>query len=135
MGKQLFGKQEHLIRYTKLIISGDILFTDKNELGIYKGDCTMDYYDLSSGKLVSNKPFPCYDGYFNMSPDKKYIASCNEDYCIRLWDLETQEMIWKYKGEQKEIQQASFSPDGKYLIAGTPESDILIWKMELLIEP
>jgi len=113
--------------------SGDVLFTDKNELGIYKGDCTMDYYELSSGLLINNKPFPCFEGNFNLRFDKKFIASCNEDYCIRLWDLETQEMFWKYKGEQKEIQQASFSPDGKYLIAGTPGSDILIWKLEDII--
>ncbi len=114
--------------------TGDILFTDKNELGIYKGDCTMDYYDLSSGILIYNKPFPCFEGNFNISYDKKYIVSCNEDYCIRLWDLETQEMIWKYIGEKMEIQQASFSPDGKYIIAGTPESDILVWKMESITE-
>ncbi len=117
----------------KLKSTGDILFTDKNELGIYKGDCTIDYYDLSSGKLVYNKPFPCFEGNFNIRFDQKYILSCNEDYCIRLWDLETQEMVWKYKGETKEIQQASFSSDGKYIIAGTPESDILIWKMETII--
>jgi len=114
--------------------TGGILFTDKNELGIYKGDCTMDYYDLSSGLLIYNKPFPCFKGNFNISYDKKYIVSCNEDYCIRLWDLETQEMIWKYKGEKMEIQQASFSPDGKYIIAGTPESDILVWKVNELIK-
>jgi len=113
--------------------SGDILFTDKSELGIYKGDCNMDYYDLSSSLFIETRVFPCFEGNFNIRSDKKYIASCNEDYCIRLWDLESQEQIWKYKGEQKEIQQASFSPDGKYLIAGTPESDILIWEMEDII--
>ncbi len=119
---------------SKINFSGDILFTDKNELGIYKDDCTMDYFDLSNGKLVSNKSFPCYNGYSNMSPDKKYLASCNEDYYIRLWNLNTEEEIWNYKGEMMEIHNANFSPDGKYLIAGTPESDILVWKLSDLIK-
>ena len=125
------GSYTQIIKIEK---TGGILFTDDNELGIYKGDCTMDYYDLSSGLLVYNKPFPCYQGIFSISFDRMYIATGNEDYCIRVWDLETQEMIWKYKGEKMEILHTSFSPDGKYLIAGTPESDILVWKMESILE-
>lgn len=118
---------------SKVNSSGVIFFTDKNELGIYQGDCNMDYYELSSGEFIYNKSFPCFEGYGSISFDKKYIASCNEDYCIRLWDVETQEMIWKYKGEQKEIHRADFSPDGKYLIAGTPESNVLIWKLSDIV--
>ncbi|MCK4662564.1 MAG: WD40 repeat domain-containing protein [Bacteroidales bacterium] len=134
MGETIIWETKSYNQIRKINMTGDILFTDNNELGIYKGDCSMDYYDLSNGKLVSNKPFPCFEGNFNISIDKKYIASCNEDYCIRLWDLQTQEVIWKYKGEKKEIQQANFSPNGKYLIAGTPESDILVWKITSLIK-
>jgi len=50
-----------------------------------------------------------------------------------IWDLKTREVIWKYKDEMMEIQQANFSSNGKYLIAGTPESDILVWKFSDLI--
>ncbi len=133
-GETIIWETETFNQVHKINFSGEILFTENNELGIYKGNCSMDYYDLSSGKLVANKPFPCFEGNFNMSTDKKYIASCNEDYCIRLWSLKTQEVVWKYKGEMPEIQQANFSPDGKYLIAGTPESDILVWKLSDLIK-
>jgi len=132
-GETIIWETESYTQISKIEATGYILLTDNNEFGIYKGDCTMDYYDLSSGILLYNKPFPCFQGNFNISFDKKYITTCNEDYCIRLWDMKTQEMIWKYKGEKMEIHQASFSPDGKYIIAGTPESDILIWKMETLI--
>jgi len=133
-GVKVIWETETFSQVCRINLSGDMLFTESGKLGIYKGNCTMDYYDLSNGSLVSNKPFPCFEGNFNMSKDKKYIATCNEDYCIRLWDLNTHKVIWKYEGEEKEIQQANFSPDGKYLIAGTPNSDILVWKLSDLIK-
>jgi len=133
-GETIIWETETFKQVRKINVSGDILFTENNELGIYKGNCSMDYFDLSSGKLVSNKPFPCYDGFFNMSNDKKYIASCNENYFIILWSMKSQEEIWRYKGDMMEIHNANFSPDGKYLIAGTPESDILVWKLSDLIK-
>lgn len=132
-GVKVIWETETYQQLSRIELSGDILFSENGELGIYRSNCTMDYYELSSGSLVSNKPFPCFEGNFNMSNDRRYIASCNEDYCIRLYDLSTHELIWKYKGEDAEIQQANFSPDGKYLIAGTPNSDILVWKLSELV--
>ncbi len=61
------------------------------------------------------------------------MVSCNEDSYIILRNVKTQKVIWTYQHETLEIHSAHFSPDGKYLIAGTPEGDILIWEMELLI--
>lgn len=132
-GVKVIWETETYRQIGRIELSGDILFTDNDELGIYKGNCSMDYFDLSSSSFVFNKPFPCYEGNFNISKDRKYIASCNEDYCIRLWDLATHELIWKYTGKDPEIQQASFSPDGKYLIAGMPKGNILVWKLSDLI--
>ncbi len=118
---------------SSIVMSGGILFTENNELGIYTGNNSMNYYKLSDGSFVSNKTFPDYNGYFNMSPDKKLIASCNEDHYIILRNVKTQKVVWTYKNEGAEIHNAHFSPDGKYLIAGTPESDILVWKLSDLI--
>ena len=69
-----------------------------------------------------------------MSPDKKLIASCNEDHYIILRNVKTQKVVWTYKNEGAEIHNAHFSPNGKYLIAGTPESDILVWKLSEIIK-
>ena len=77
---------------------------------------------------------PDFKGYFNMSPDKRFIASCNEDSYIILRNVKTQEVIWTYKNEKFEIHNANFSQDGKYLIARRPESDILVWKLSELIK-
>ena len=117
----------------RIVMSGSILFTDNNELGIYTGNNSMNYYDLSDGTLVNIKSFPDYKGNFNISPDKKYIVSCNEDSFIILRNIQTQDVVWTYQHDKFEIHSASFSPDGKYLIAGTPEGNIFVWEMKSLV--
>lgn len=114
---------------SRIVLSGNILFTENNELGIYTGNNSMNYYKLSNGSFVINKTFPDFKGYFNMSRDKKFIVSCNEDSYIIMRNVKTQKVVWTYKNKLPEIHSANFSPDGKYLIAGTPESDILVWKL------
>ena len=134
-GLKVIWETETYSQVGRIVMSGDILFTENNELGIYTGNNSMNYYDLSNGKLITNKTFPDFNGNFNMSPDKKFMVSCNEDSYIILRNIKTQEVVWTYEHEKLEIHSANFSPDGKYLIAGTPESDILVWEMESLIKP
>ena len=119
---------------SRIVMSGNILLTKNNELGIYTGNNSMNYYNLSNGEFIGKETFPDFKGSLNLSPDKKFIVSCNEDSYIILRNVKTQKVIWTYKNEKLEIHSAHFSPDGEYLIAGTPESDILVWKMEVLIE-
>lgn len=134
-GVKVIWETETYKQVGRIVMSGDILFTENNELGIYTGNNSMNYYDLSNGKLIGNKTFPDFNGNFNLSPDKKFMVSCNEDSYIILRNLKTQKVVWTYKNDKLEIHSAHFSPDGKYLIAGTPESDILVWKMKSLIKP
>nr|NQU89655.1 WD40 repeat domain-containing protein [Bacteroidota bacterium] len=134
-GVKVIWETETYSQISRIVMSGSILFTEENELGIYTGDSSMNYYNLSDGSLVFRKAFPDFKGFFNMSPDKNFIVSCNEDSFIILRNVKSQKAIWTYKHETLEIHSAHFSPDGKYLIAGTPESNILIWEMDSLIKP
>lgn len=133
-GLKVIWDTETFTEVGRILMSGDIMFTENNELGIYTGNNSMNYYDLSNGKLKYSKAFPDFKGNFNMSPDKKFMVSCNEDSYIILRNIKTQEVVWTYVHEKLEIHSAHFSPEGKYLIAGTPEGNILIWEMESLIK-
>ncbi|PLX24661.1 MAG: hypothetical protein C0599_01820 [Salinivirgaceae bacterium] len=134
-GMKVIWETETYKQVGRIVQSGDLLFTDNNQIGIYSGNSNMRYYNLSNGEFVYNKTFPDFNGNFTLSPDKKFIACCNEDSYIVLKNVSTHEVVWTYKNKLLEIHSAHFSPDGKYLIAGTPEGTILVWKVEMLIKP
>jgi WD40 repeat protein len=68
-----------------------------------------------------------------LSPDGRYLASCTEDFSVWLREYETGEVLWKYRGPKMEIATLAFSPDGKWLAVGIPESDILLWELNTLV--
>ena len=133
-GVKVIWETETYRQVRRIVMSGDILFTEHNELGIYAGNNSMNYYNLSNGELIRNETFPKFKGNFSLSPDKKFMVSCNEDSYVILRNVKSQKVIWTYKHKTLEIHSAHFSPDGKYLIAGTPESNILVWKLSELIK-
>jgi len=133
-GVKVIWETETYSQVCRIVMSGKIIFSDHNEMGIYAGNDSMNFYNLSNGSLAYSKPFPDFKGSLQMSPDRKFMVSCNEDSYIILRNVKTQEVVWTYKNEKREIHRAHFSPDGKYLIAGRPEADIFIWKMESLVE-
>jgi WD40 repeat protein len=98
------------------------------------GGKSINIWDIESETIIK-----AFEGQTGMqqcefSPDGKYLASCAEDYTVWLRDFETEKIIWKYRGPKMEISTLAFSPDGKYLTVGTPENDILIWKLDDLIK-
>lgn len=109
-------------------------FMSNDTLLFSAGGNSINIWDINSETIIKT-----FDGQTGMqqckfSPDSKYLASCAEDYTVWLRDYKTEKVLWKYRGPKMEISTLAFSPDGKYLTIGTPESDILIWKLEDLVK-
>lgn len=60
------------------------------------------------------------------SPDGKYLASCDDDATIRLWNAEDGTLFKVLKEGQEIIYDLAWSPDGTQL-ASTCGADIRIW--------
>ncbi|XP_025834788.1 WD repeat-containing protein 44 isoform X2 [Agrilus planipennis] len=63
-------------------------------------------------------------------PGEDKILVTSNDSRIRLYDLRDLSLSCKYKGYVNVSSQikASFSPDGKYIISGSENRDIYVWK-------
>jgi len=102
---------------------------DKKWLASGGADSKIRLWDWASGKLdstlVGHKDTITS---LSFSPSGDLLASSTEDSTLRLWDIATKEMreITGPKGGAKVV----FSPDGKYLAAGSrSDGSLRLWNM------
>ncbi|PKK54866.1 hypothetical protein CI102_432, partial [Trichoderma harzianum] len=70
------------------------------------------------------------------SPDGQFVVSCSDDRTLRVWDLtatikdeDEEEVVSSQvlQGHDDYVMCATFSPDGKYLVSGANNGQILLW--------
>ncbi|KJU81512.1 repeat-containing protein [Candidatus Magnetobacterium bavaricum] len=64
------------------------------------------------------------------SPEGKQLASGALDCLIKLWDLETGNLINTLSGHMKGVRSVAFSPNGKQLVSGALDCLIKLWDLE-----
>ena len=77
----------------------------------------------------------------SFSPNGKYIAAgswdntlysnCQWDDTIQLWNIETDEVVFKsFKAHKDGVKHITFSADGEYIVACSPSKEIRVWTSE-----
>lgn len=61
------------------------------------------------------------------SPNKKTIASASWDKTIKLWNIETGELIRTFYGHLFAVFSVNFSPDGNFLVSASKDNTLRIW--------
>jgi WD40 repeat protein len=64
-----------------------------------------------------------------ITSDGSKIASASADFTVKLWDIQTGELLQTFTGHFGEVRAVVFSPDGKLLATGGDDLEIKIWKM------
>lgn len=87
-------------------------------------------WDAQTGTLVHVLGYHSDEiGYVSNSHDNKNILSVSNKDGIRVWDAVTGELKEQYSGE-KIISIADFTPDDKFIFAGSPFNIIFLWNRE-----
>ena len=95
-------------------------------------------WDLNIGRQV--RSYNLSEQYsIDVSPDGRYLATGHHDYdkTVRLWDFSTGDEIRAFKRKRffntnkySVVTCLSFSPDGRYIVTGSPDKTAKLWEVE-----
>jgi WD40 repeat protein len=63
-----------------------------------------------------------------ISPRSPVLASGSHDKTIKLWHLETGELIGTLTGHFDSVNAVAFSSDGHFLASGSHDKTVKIWR-------
>ena len=65
-----------------------------------------------------------------LSPDGKTVASGSDDGVVRLWDIDTGNVIAKWMGHSGRVWSVCWSRDGQRVATGSTDGTARVWDME-----
>ena len=116
-------------------IYGNILFSPNGKYAFWRDAKVGKLWDVATGKLVKTNERQIYHAKpYAFSPDSKSILYAGEDeasnaHTCWLWDVSTgkQRRFDTTDGHLDRINDAAFSPDGRYIITGSDDFTLKLW--------
>jgi len=63
-----------------------------------------------------------------MSPDNKYVlTTSSRDLTAKLWEVNSEKLVFTFSGHVNEIIDACFSPDGRHIVTSTLNARPKVW--------
>ncbi len=62
------------------------------------------------------------------SPDGKLLASCGDDETIKIWNINSMELVDTLEGHTSRVRSVAFSKNGEWLASGSEDETIRLWK-------
>ncbi|KAF9478961.1 WD40 repeat-like protein [Pholiota conissans] len=69
-----------------------------------------------------------------ISPDSKLVAAGCMDTIVRLYDIETVELVDTLHGHENSVYSVSFTPDGRGLITGSLDKQLRLWNIMPILQ-
>lgn len=95
--------------------------------GSYAGLVSL--WDTKTGLLVRSIQADAAVESLAFSPDGRVLATGSgfEDNLVRLWLVDTGELVRELEGHTQGVNQLLFSPDGQWLVSGSYAGELFLW--------
>ncbi|WP_416675509.1 nSTAND1 domain-containing NTPase [Egbenema bharatensis] len=84
--------------------------------------------DTQADAPTGGEPVPIRQLVF--SPNGRQLMMVANDFTVRLWDVQSGELLHALRGHEATVQQARFSPDGQWVISASWDRSVRIWNVE-----
>ena len=64
------------------------------------------------------------------SPDGQSVVSGSIDKTVRLWSVESGELMRTMEGHTDQVNSVAFSPDGQSVVSGSLDKTVRLWSVE-----
>ena len=61
--------------------------------------------------------------------DLTKVVTCNGDGQVKVWDINSGEVLHRFTGHKAPVSSLALSPDGDYLASGSEDGAVKIWDM------
>ncbi len=131
--------------FTKVLISlksierkesGHTSVRGKDSISPEFTNATMTQKTKEESMATGHKPVRTLKGHKKavesvaFSPDGTKIASGSHDSTIKLWDVQSGELLNTFKGGKDAVESVSFSPDGTMIASGSYDWTIKLWDVQ-----
>ena len=125
------GRYRHVIRHGGL---RSISFSSDGQTLASGGGQNLLLWNAQTGKPI----YPRFAGLRHtgrinsvaFSPDGQTLASAAEDNTIRLWSVETKELLHTITEHTDKVHSVAFSPDGQTLASASEDNTVRLWNAQ-----
>ncbi|HEY9641130.1 MAG TPA: caspase family protein, partial [Coleofasciculaceae cyanobacterium] len=71
---------------------------------------------------------PLLISQMSFSPDGRLLLGIGNDLTVRLWNVQTGQLLNMFRGHTATVQQARFSPDGQQIVTASWDKTVRIWQ-------
>lgn len=68
-----------------------------------------------------------------ISPDGRLVAAGSLDTIVRIWDVQTGQLVERLKGHRDSVYSVAFTPDGKGLVSGSLDKTLKYWDIRPIL--
>ena len=68
-----------------------------------------------------------------ISPDGRLVAAGSLDTVVRIWDVQTGQLIERLRGHLDSVYSVAFTPDGRGLVSGSLDKTLKYWDLRPIL--